>query len=318
MFPGLVQLADLKARAVIESPTGIVYHSQWPFPSNHYWWGLTWDNPQLSAPVAGQISYGTWDRGTSWDPSSVFTYQRIASTVETILDVLNRTHPDMSDNDRSDVQNIQTLFRMLELPQAPMNWNNWVPTMLDFGMVDTLLYRGAWVGVDNTSLLGDNVLVYPRIDDLSGLVEVRGRGTPNPLTVAGLMNPLTVIRDAANWNVSSGYFFIGAVGYNQLNQANYAADVNKSENGLHRLIRKFTQEDGWTNATSSYRAVAVQQTDPLRHHQYSVRGQVDVDTIVDVDVNDSVDYSFYVPVEDVGYHYLAWLSQTLGLPYLGG
>ena len=318
MFPGIVAWGDMMAKPIRGHDRSITYHPGWAWAAHNYDWGVPRVDAAQTASSVGNWSYQTWDRTHIWDPSDSTTFQRLISTVETALSVLDRTAPQLSSDDKSDIENLEVLLRMLEVPVSPMRWNDWQPIRDDLMSLDTMLYRNAWIGADNVGGGGDRVLAYPWNTDLSGQVEIRGRGQPNPLLVAGMYNQIATVNPVASTSrpvISPGadMFSIGMLSANQRDDTS-AATGTTNETGYHRLQRTFSQSGGWTDLVTTFQADTVRQEDPVRHHQYSERGQIAAAGSIDISVNDEVDFNFNVPLEDVGYHFLPWLSESLGIP----
>jgi hypothetical protein len=307
MFPGFVGLIDRISKPILGTASEVVYHPAFPVPH-----GLV---AALGVSVL-RFPYSIPNRAGLTLPDVAARYTNMATTVENLVLSLQRLATGMSSDLKSDFRNIESIMDMLGIPQpTPVKWSSYQPTIQSQVILDVLTRRGMWVGADDVTGT-DKYLMFPWLDDMSGMVEVRGYGDapPDDVFIGGL-GPLSVLSDKADTDISSTLYLLGICGYGVSAHATVASG---SEVSKHRAIAGFSQEDGWAQVSSSYALNSNIQRSPLRNHQYSYAGQLSSTATVDMRVNDTVGYSGYVPVEDVGYHFLAWLSQTMNLPFLSG
>lgn len=145
MFPGIVELADYWSKAVVGGHDSIVYHPTWPYGINYALWGLS------IGSSSGNIKYYTESSDEVVSVDGDGKYTNMADTVEVLLEAL-LNQGSAADTRKEDVLHIKNLFRLgLSLPKHPMSWNDWNPIHEDKGLLDTMLYRGMYVGIDDAA-----------------------------------------------------------------------------------------------------------------------------------------------------------------------
>ena len=306
MFDGIVQFADYISTPVMGAPETPVYHPYVPFCVAHYAWGQTLT--QLKA-VSGK-------RGDVFKLNDADLFTNVITTVEALLLVFNRTAPGMSADDKEDVQNIQSLFRMIGVPTHQFTWSEVSPLVVDSQRLDQVLYRNAWVG--GADLTGtDQTEVFPARHSLRAFVEVRGVGAgPKAPDFMGWNGPMISYNTTERYDVTAQNSIVGMVSGGNTQSTNAPA-LADDDIGYHRDITFFTPEDGWlATAATSYTNASNEPAYPMKLHQYVNRAQSTA-AQVEMRVNDTVDYGFFMQAADIGAHQLAWLSQTLGIPYVG-
>lgn len=312
MFPGIVELADFWSKPVVGDHDSIVYHPTWPYSVDHQLWGLT------VGTAAGNLTYTTEasDEVTTVDADAKFT--NMANTIDLLIGVLiGQTG---TDNDKADFVHLSNLLRLgIGLPSHPMSFNEWSPVIQDKSLIDQYLYRGMHVGVDDVTGATEDLQYYPWANHFANHVEQRGMGSPNGMAVAGLLQPQVVLKDyvAADVDEDELVALLGAHHYGHITSGTTPTSFN-DKTGSVRVLEVYSDEDGWGEIISSLDARADSHGDIIRRHQYSEVQNLAANTglTMDMGVNDVVDYSFYEPIAEVGRHYLAWLSQTLGLPHM--
>ena len=309
MFPGFVTLADALTKPITGYPEEVVYHPTFPIPHGlaEKLWGS-----------GARAPYSTPTRAGTPSPTSDDKYANMARTIELLIGALRRVNSagfNLLPGIKEDFRNIASILAMMSVPANIMSWSSFGPGIVtDHDALDSLLRRGMWVGVDEVTG-NDKWLIYPYFNQQSSMIEMRGAGqNPQDQMFTGLSQPLMALGDSGDHPSSDQLYLLGSVGYG-------CSDNDSSPNSTiskHRHILGFTQEDGWTAQATSFQGTAITQSSPLRQHQYSVRGQVSPGDALDVRVNDPVEHSAFVPAEDIGYHFLGWLSQVLKLPFMAG
>ena len=231
--------------------------------------------------------------------------------VETIIQTLSGLATYTTASDKTDLQAIVSLMRMLDVPTNHTTWRDVQPLVVDVGLHDQRLFRGAFIGKYNSTLGTDRNYSYPLNGSLGGMLEVRGRGTPKPTYVAGMEVPW-LAGESFVASADADEFIYGAVLPGTQGAA--AATTTDTESMPFRAFRVYNYEDGWV-AYSQITESSGRARFPDGSHQY-VSAINSLTSSPDVKVNDSVDFGFYMPQEDVAYHYLSWLSGTLGVPYV--
>ena len=306
MFDGVVQLADYISTPIMGNPESPVYHPYIPFCVDDYAWGQTLT--QLKA-ISGK-------RGDVFALNSSDLFTNVITTVEALLLVFNRTAPAMSADDKEDVQNIQSLFRMIGVPAHQFSWSEVSPLAVDPQRLDQVLYRNAWYG--GADLTGtDQTEVFPARNSIRAFVEVRGLGAgPKAPDFMGWNGPMIALNGTERYDVTNQNTLIGLVAGGNTQSTNAPA-LGDDDIGFHRDITFFTPEDGWLSTpATSYTNTANEPASPLENHQY-IRRSVGTAAATEMRVNDSVDYGFFMQAADIGAHQLAWTSQMLGIPYVG-
>ena len=301
MLPAFHTLALWMATPVTAGPESIVYHPNFLARDNLLdYWGIALNNTRRAR--AGLTTNG---------PNTDSAWTDAIAMVEQILMVLDRSSTGTSSNKITDIRSIQGLFRMLGIQPHLTTWRDLLPIREDPTMLDQLLYRGTIAGYASIST-GDKILGYPTETQFNGNIEMRGQGQPNPLIVAGMANP--VATSYARADEESDQFSIG------LQQYGGAPNISGSSSlhvGAWRKGKVYTQEDGWIGATTIIVGDStLTLADPFLHHQYVKRLTDNIDTGVDVRVNDTVDWQFFMPLENVGIHYLKFIGDALGVPYV--
>lgn len=308
MWKPFVDLCDKWNRAVASSSEGIVYHNMWPWDSDRYAWGLT-------AAANDDIEY--FSGISAFGLRTTAHFRNIEDTCYALLSVLNRSHADLSDDDKEDITHIQDLLYILEMPGHPMVYNDWSSMIASEFLLDQYMYRGMYLGVDTTAdtvgppaVVSSGYQVYPRPDSMNENIEFRWMGEWDDDLAKGMIVPLCALNNDT----------LGLLGkFSNLGVIHPGGRVTALYGGGVRYMQTASQNSIFPAATtvSTRKARTVEVPAPFLRHQYAVTGTVAPSQHAvgqEPVVNDPVDHSVYLPIADVGEHYLGWLSQALGLP----
>ena len=299
MFKGLHDFAIYAATPVMASPSGIVYHRGFPKEHDSPNLGQTWH--YLAMPSASPVA-----------PVNVSYATNLMQDVELIVQVLNMLATGLTDENKANINSIQGLFRMSGLTMNPTRWEDINPLIMDEGLYDQRVQRGAYIG-QFVRTGTDDQLCYPRVTGSSArtvnLVEQRGLGAPTQLIVSGMETPWGADYEVVP--VASDNIIYGAIQYNTQGQG-----ATPSAQRFFRSAAVYDPDGGWRLINTVPASGDIDGIgEPWKRHQYVHRGGTG-GGFEAFRVNDPVDWSFFMPAEDIGLHYLAWLSQTLGIPYV--
>ena len=301
MLPAFHALAVWMATPVTSGDEGIVYHPQFLARDSVLdYWGIALNN---SRRQRNGVSINGPNTDSAWTDA--------VAMVEQLLMVLDRSSTGTSSNKITDVRSIQGLFRMLGIQPNLTTWRDLVPIREDMSGLDQLLYRG-WIGGYDVITGGDKILGYPTETQFNGNIEMRGRGQPNPLVVAGMVNPVASSYARADEDVD-GF----TIGLQQFGGPASTSGTAGAHSGVYRKVSSYNQEEGWYTGGTLLASGSTSVLDaPFLQHQYIRRLTDNSDTGVDVRVNDMVDWQFFMPIENVGIHYLKFIGDALGVPYV--
>lgn len=282
----------------------------WPVSSDKYWWNAS------AGTGMNQIAYYTRDTATKHDLRDMAHFRNMETTAYTLISILNKTHPSLTEEDRDDITHIQDLLYILEMNGHPMIYNDWSAMIASEFLLDQYLYRGMFIGYDTTAA-APGFQLYPRPDDMNENVEFRWMGEWDEDLAKGMVVPLCVLHEgdlSLNTGTATNVQDFSLLGAIHTGIADGGQRV-----GDKRAIQSASQVAAFSEATpySTEKVRTVSLTGPLARHQYarrSTHAYTAHGRSQEPVVNDPVDHSVYFPIADYGEHYLGWLSQALGLP----
>ena len=292
MWKGFHDYAVHASTPVMGAADSAIYHRLFVADTLDYQWGQAFAIKSTASPL---------------NPSTDGTWTDTMNDIEKMVQALSGLATYTVTTDKADLQAIVSLMRMLDVPTNHTTWRDVVPLIVDLGLHDQRLFRGALVNKFTVTGGTDKNYSYPVIGGLNGMLEVRGRGSPKPTYVAGM---------EGTW--AAGESYVDSADADNFNYGCVLPGISGSttvtENAMTRVFQVYSYEDGWEVASVTKDGDGRAKF-PYAAHQYaSIINSASATP--DVKMNDSVDFGFYMPEEDVAYHYLSWLSGTLGVPYV--
>ena len=326
MFPAVHARAIRKAIPVMAGPDSLMIHPQYIQPKSA---------PAQATPHMDRMPYTTWNdwvlsastgyytvnvlddnsRTLFREPDTDDFFNEIIDFVDDVESVFLRRKTGMDNGIVEDIANIQALFRMLKLPQNLTRWEDIPAYAVDPGLHDQLYSRGLFGGTLNfgtTTIVHEQSRYYPYRDATRGYIEFRGIGSPTEDMFIGDV-PYSA-ENNLNLPTHSPFYILGATSWPGKVVMENGASPDKSWYNMLPHATFYTQEDGWVSTFSQ-----LGEQDFFRQHQYSklVTAGAQYGHLLDIRVNDPVDYTVFVPVEDIAYNWLAKISQDLMIPFVG-
>ena len=222
-------------------------------------------------------------------------------------------------NVNEDVDAIRKLFDMLNIPSNPEKFDTIKTPDYDGGdNILRSLYQGN-MGRKITVTSGtDQILTYPTTKETLGYIELLCDSQPNAADIMGLYG--CVYKDVdrrVDVNTAHNRYGFMLDGHGLTFTTNNPTENQEREVGQYDKCAIYSRDDGWINATTEQDQGSHAGAPWVNHAWSAIQRWTHTESSYKVRNGRPVAYDYFVPVEEIQYMQLQFISELLGIPYVG-